>query len=125
MATANIHDPRSIERIYPRDAFASDASGNDRGKVETLKGVRITAAPDETGDFGLEPAALHAGEAPSATFLAPFHRATAQEGATEDPDPQLGYEAFLDEIVEAAKRFGFRADASPGPGDPRLRGLRQ
>ena len=32
---------------------------------------------------------------------------------------------FLDEIIELAQRLGFRADASPGPGDARLRGPRQ
>lgn len=127
MANANIHDRASIERAYPSEAYASDASQNERRKPATLKGVRITAAADQHGNFTIEPAAQHAGEAAggAAVFLAPFHRITAAENAAADPDPRQGYDAFLDEIIEAAQRLGFRAEASPGPGDPRLRGLRQ
>jgi hypothetical protein len=129
MVNANIHDRASIERVYPSEAYASDASQNERRKPATLKGVRITAAADEHGNFTIEPAAQHAGEAAggAAVFLAPFHRVTAAENAAAaaDPDPRQGYDAFLDEIIEAAQRLGSRAEASPGPGDPRLRGLRQ
>lgn len=123
--TANIHDRASIERIYPREAYASDASQNERHKPATLRGVRITEAADKDGNFGVQPAAQHAGEEPQAAFLAPFRRATAAENAARDPDPAQGYEAFLDEIIEAAQRLGFRAEASPGRDDPRLRGPRQ
>jgi hypothetical protein len=125
MPNANIHDRQSIARIYPPSAFAEDAYGNDRAKPQVLKGVRIAAAPDPDGNFVLERAALHAGEAPGATFLAPFHRATATEDAAADPDPEKGYAAFVDEIIENARRCGFRPQSSPGPADPRLRGLRQ
>jgi hypothetical protein len=125
MPTANIHDRASIERIYSCDAYASDASENERRKPAVLKGVRITEAADEAGDFAFERAAHHAGELPGPEFLAPFHRVTAQENAGTEPDPRHGYEAFLDEIIEAAQRQGFRAEASPGPGDARLRGPRQ
>ena len=125
MPIANIHVRASLERVYPCDAYASDASENERRKPAVLKGVRITAAPDDAGDFAFEPAASHAGEVPGAMFLAPFHRVTAQEDAAADPDPRHGYEAFLDEIIEVAQRQGFRAAASPGPGDARLRGPRQ
>jgi hypothetical protein len=86
-----------------------------------LKGVRITEVADQAGDFALERAAQQAGEAPGALFL----RVTTQEDAGAEPDPRQGYEAFLDEIVEAAQRPGFRREASPGPGDVRLRGPRQ
>src|SRR5207249_2206356 len=123
--TANIHDRPSIERVYPREAYASDASQNERRKPAMLRGVRIAAAPDDKGEFAIEPAVQHAGEVPGAVFLAPFHCVTAEENAAADPDPRLGYEAFLDEIIEVAQRLGFRADASPGPGDARLRGPRQ
>lgn len=125
MPTSNIHDRTSIERAYPREAYASDASQNERRKPAMLHGVRIAAAPDDKGEFAIEPAVQHAGEVPGAVFLAPFHRVTAEENAESDPDPRLGYEAFLDEIIEMAERLGFRADASPGPGDARLRGPRQ
>jgi hypothetical protein len=113
MATTNLHDRASIERVYPRDVYASDASENERRQSGVLKGVRITEVADQ------------AGEAPGAVFLAPFHRVTTQEDASAEPDPRQGYEAFLDEIVEAAQRPGFRREASPGPGDVRLRGPRQ
>ena len=62
---------------------------------------------------------------PGRCFLRRFTAVTAEENAAADPDPRLGYEAFLDEIIEMAQRLGFRADASPGPGDARLRGPRQ
>jgi hypothetical protein len=122
---ANIHNRRSIERIYPPDAFARDAAENDRPRIEILKGVRIASAPDRNGNFALEPAAMYAGETPGALFLAPFHRRTAEENAPDDPDPRHGYDAFVAEIIDTARRHGYRAAASPGPDDPRLRGPRQ
>ena len=125
MSQANINDRGSIERIYSADAFARDAAENDRQRIQILKGVRVASAPDGGGYFALEPAAHYAGEAPSAMFLAPFHRRTAKENAGDDPDPQDGYDAFIDEIIDAAQRHGYRAEESPGPGDPRLRGARQ
>ena len=125
MATANIHDPSSIEQIYPPDAYASDASENERRKPAVLKGVRVTSAPDEAGDFTIERATQQVGEVPGAVFLAPFHRATAQEDAAVNPESRDGYEAFVSDIIEAAVRFGYRAEESPGRGDARLRGPRQ
>ena len=125
MPTANIHDRASIERVYPCDAYASDASQNERRKPAVLKGVRITERADEAGEFTMERAAHHAGERPGPEFLAPFHRVTAREDPAAEPDPRHGYEAFLGEIIEAAQRQGYRAETSPGPGDARLRGPRQ
>jgi hypothetical protein len=125
MTNANVHDRRSIEQVYPRDAFARDAAENDRASIETLKGVRIVSAPDEAGDFELDPAAQYAGEIAGAVFLAPFHRRTPSADGGTGSDPHHGYDAFVDEIIEAAWRHGYRAAASPGPGDARLRGERQ
>jgi len=125
MPSANIYDRGSIERVYSCDAYASDASQNERRKPAVLKGVRITEAADEAGNFRLERAANYAGEVPGAIFLAPFHRVTAHEDVAAEPDPRQGYQAFVDEIIEAAQRQGFRAEASPGPRDARLRGPRQ
>jgi hypothetical protein len=122
---ANVNDRRSIERLYPPDAFARDAAENDRPGIAILRGVRIAAAPDADGNFPLEPAARHAGEMPAAPFLAPFRRRAASENAGADPDPRRLYDAFLDDIIAAARRYGYRAEASPGPGDPRLCGPRQ
>ena len=123
--TANIHDRASIERVYSREDYARDASENERRKPGVLKGVQITAAPDENGNFVLSPASQQVGEVSGAVFLAPFHRVAAEEHAAADPDPGHGYEAFLDDIIAAAQRQGYRAETSPGPGDQRLRGLRQ
>jgi hypothetical protein len=125
MAQANIHDRGSVARIYPRDAFARDAAANDRHRIEVLHGVRILSAPDAAGNFALEPSAQYTGEVPGTIFLAPFHRRTAEERAGIDPDPHHGHDAFITEIVEAAQRGGYRAETSPGRGDPRLRGARQ
>ena len=125
MATTNIHDRASIERVYPRDVYASDTSENERRQSAVLKGVRITEVADQAGDFAIERAARQAGEAPGPVFLAPFHRVTTRDDASVEPDLRQGYEAFLDEIVEAAQRPGFRRETSPGPGDVRLRGPRQ
>src|SRR5437899_2032649 len=66
MSTANIHDRGAIERVYSCDAYASDASQNERRKPAVLKGVRITEAADQAGNFAIEPAASHAGEVPGA-----------------------------------------------------------
>jgi hypothetical protein len=123
MPTANTRDRASIERIYSRDDYARDASENERRKPGVLKGVRIAEAADGRGDFAIEPASQQAGEVSGAVFLAPFHRVTAAEDAASDR--RHAYEAFLDEIIEAAQRPGFRGEDSPGPGDRRLRGLRQ
>ena len=64
--------------------------------------MRIASAPDGDGNFVLAPAAQYAGEVPGALFLAPFHRRTAEEHAGNDPDPRHGYDAFIDEIIDAA-----------------------
>jgi len=61
--------------------------------------VRVASAPDADGNFALEPATHHAGEAPSALFLAPFHRRTAKEGAADQSASDAGCDT-------AAARFG-------------------
>ncbi len=121
MASANIADRAGIERIYPAEAFASDAAQNDDLASGLERGVRVLSAPDADGAFGLEQATRQVGEVPSASFLAPRRR----QAAAGDPDPRAGYAEFLDDIVTAAQRFGFEAEDTPGQGDPRIRGLRQ
>ena len=139
MATADINDRSSLEQIYPREAFAADAAGNEKVPQEVLRGVRIRSAPDETGRFEIEPAAQHVGEASQvgqqtgSLFLAPFHQTDelVDRGRYSTPQqnsaaaPAAGYESFLDDIVTAARNFGEDRTASPGPADPRLRGPRQ
>jgi hypothetical protein len=133
MATANIHDRRSLERAYPPEAFASDAAENGRAEAALRKGVRILSAPDAAGDFMVERASQQVGEEAGALFCAPHRREDRLINAERDspattsvrPDPHEGYAEFLAEIVAAAKRSGFRPEESPGPNEPRLRGLRQ
>ena len=122
MAKANIHRRSTLEEVYPPDAFASDAAQNGRVPNTVLSGVRILSAPDAAGDFDFERATQQIGEATSASFLAP-HRRRRRVGPM--PDPRAGYEAFLNDIVAVAQRFGFEPKESPGRDEPRLRGLRQ
>jgi hypothetical protein len=64
-------------------------------------GVRILSAPDAAGDFELERARRHVGEAASPTFLAPHRREDRLISAGRDspatqsaqPDPREGYNA--------------------------------
>jgi hypothetical protein len=133
MPKANIHRRSTLEAVYPPDAFASDAAQNGRVPNTVLSGVRVLSAPDAAGDFELERAAQQVGEAASATFLAPHRREDRTVDAGRDSptavsaerDPQAGYAVFLDDIVAAAQRFGFKPENSPGLDEPRLRGLRQ
>jgi len=114
MSKVNANDRGTLERAYPRDAFASDAARNEAPNAVQY-GVRVGSAPDESGCFELERANRHAGEPETPYFLVP---ALA-------PASGRDYAQFLDDIIAAAKRFGFRVDESPGFGDARLRGLRQ
>jgi hypothetical protein len=68
-------------------------------------------APDESGCFELERAARHVGEPETPYFLAPHN---GQD-----------YDRFLGDVIAAAQRYGFRAEETPGQGDPRIKGLRQ
>jgi hypothetical protein len=116
MPTVNVNDRASLERAYPEDAFANDAAQNELVSNQSLRGVRVESAPDDDGSFALERAARNAGEPATPDFLTPVRRSEK---------PRHGYQSFLDDIVEAAKRHGFRAEESPGLDEPRLHGLRQ
>ncbi|MGH7098150.1 MAG: hypothetical protein ACREE4_10905 [Stellaceae bacterium] len=123
---ANIGARHSIAQIYPPEAFAVDSAQNQKQPANPIaQGVRIVSAPDRSGAF--EPARARqnvgeTGESAGAIILAPFRPLAGDAIAN---DPRAGYEAFLDEIVRAARQFGYRRELSPGPGDARLRGLRQ
>ena len=113
MTRANIHDRTTLERAYPADDFARDAARNET--TDAIRhGVMIGRAPDKDGWFELERAARHVGEAEGRHFLTPAR--TAGDEA---------YTQFLNDVIDAARRFGFRPEESPGRGDPRIRGLRQ
>ncbi|HTZ37474.1 MAG TPA: hypothetical protein VMB84_15690 [Stellaceae bacterium] len=131
MARVNMHDRGSLEAAYPEAAFAADAAQNERAPQALTHGVLIASAPDAEGWFELSRARRHAGEPATPHFLAPARRAEApveqdRHDAAQQvamPRPADGYAQFLDDIVAAAERHGFRADESPSR-DPRLRGLR-
>ena len=133
MPTANIHRRDSIERVYPADAFASDAAQNGQVTNQVVRGVRILSAPNAAGDFDLERGSHHAGEPSSPTFLTPYRREEPLINAGQDnptnqptpPDPRAEYESFLADTVAAARQFGFEPEKSPGRDEPRLQGLRQ
>ena len=125
MAKANIHRRSTLEEVYPPDAFASDAAQNGRVPNTMLSGIRILSAPDAAGDFDFERATRQIGETASASFLAPHRRGEGTLAESAIPDPRAGYEAFLEDIVAVAQRFGFEPEESPGRDEPRLRGLRQ
>jgi hypothetical protein len=125
MAKVNIADRAALERAYPPDAFAEDSARNTDPASGRLHGVRVLSAPDAAGEFAFERGSRAVGEAASAAFVAAYRRdpVLTPTGAASAADS--GYREFLDEIIEAARRFGYRADESPGQGDPRIRGLRQ
>src|SRR5882724_4747541 len=74
MPSANIHRRDTIERIYPPDAFASDAAQNGQVTNQLVHGVRILSAPNAEGDFDFERAIHHVGEPASPIFLTPYRR---------------------------------------------------
>jgi hypothetical protein len=132
MPTANIKRRETIERVYPPDAFASDAAQNSQTTNQVRLGVRILSAPNADGDFELERSSQHVGEAASSTFLAPHRKErgvnSEQPGLQPDiiaPDSRDGYADFISDIVAAAEQFGFEPEKSPGRAEPRLQGLRQ
>jgi len=73
MPKANIHRRQSLERVYPPDAFASDAAEYGLATNQVVCGVGILSAPDAAGDFEFERTGQQVGEAVPPTFLAP-HR---------------------------------------------------
>ena len=132
MATANIKRRETIERVYPPEAFASDAAQNGQTTNQVRLGVRVLSAPNAAGDFELERSNKHAGEAASPTFLAPHREergvSSEQPGLQPDiapSDPPDSYTDFLTDIVAAAEQFGFEPEESPGSNEPRLQGSRQ
>jgi hypothetical protein len=126
MVKVKINDRAALERAYPPDQFAADSAENSATANEAVAGVRVLSAPDSNGEFSLERGRRQVGEAASAVFLVPYRPGgNAGEPEAASGDQQAGYHAFLDDIVAAARRFGFRPEASPGQGDPRIRGLRQ
>jgi hypothetical protein len=135
MDTANVNDPKSLEAIYPRDAFEREARLNAQDKTTVHHGLKILSAPDENGNFSLTRANQHVGETQAAShslFLCPLLPASEQDefiqsegygGPVERRDPPQDrgdpYRSFLEEVIRAAKS----ADFPPTDGAERLKGF--
>ena len=63
MPKANIHRRQSLERVYPPDAFASDAAEYGLATNQVVCGAGILSAPDAAGDFEFERTGQQVGEA--------------------------------------------------------------
>jgi len=133
MPTANIQHRKTLEEVYPPDAFASDAAFNGQVTNEIILGVRILSAPNAEGDFIFERSRQHVAEVAIPRFLVPHRREEILTNTEENslaigaarPRLPAGYAEFLDDIVAAAQQFGFDPEKSPGRDEPRLQGLRQ
>ena len=140
MSHANVNDPESVERAYPREAFDEDVGANSRAKAEVMHGVRIASEPAEDGSFELIRAARQVGEMDSESdtvFLFPvlveeldaMRRTASGYGEAEAGPDALArlerggaeYRAFISRIVEAARAASFKP--AIGRGEERLRGF--
>ncbi len=139
MSSANVNDRASIERLYPRKAFEEDAARNALPKADVLHGVRIASEVAEGGEFTLQRTSRQVGEndpLSDTLFLAPFpteaqgvlRQTPAYGGAEETPDAlaeagtkRPDYDAFVERIVETARRAAFKDPI--GRHEPRLRGF--
>ena len=137
MHTANIHDPLSIESVYPRSAFDSDARLNARDKEAVAHGVMILSMPDSDGNFSLMRSKRHVGEPDKTThsiFLSPslesseygaFVQSDTNYGGPMEPveaPQELGdpYRSFVETLMQTARD----ADFPPAPSADRLTGFR-
>ncbi|OYD85145.1 hypothetical protein [Azospirillum brasilense] len=137
MQTANIHDPSSIERIYPRSAFDNDARQNARDKEAVEHGVMVLSKPDADGNFSLMRSQRHVGEPDATThsiFLSPTldnsvygaltPSDTGYDGPVEPADaPEPAgdpYRSFVESLIEVARN----ADFPPPPPAESLKGFR-
>jgi hypothetical protein len=135
MADSSIHDRGSIEGIYPRELFASDANANMRAETSVLRGVMVRSALNSGGRFELTRAQRHIGEAQSGeggVFVCPFAQQTGHNddypvrAAPSTAKPAASgdaYAAFIDDMISAARRA--EPTHASGDSDARIRGARQ
>jgi hypothetical protein len=126
MASVNVSQRDTIERAYPREAFAQDAARNAQTTNEVVSGVRVLLAPNERASSSSN------GQAGTSARRRRRHFSPRSADANYRPTtpyrqhrPPPGGRRLCGEIVIAAREFGYDAAASPGRGDPRIRGLRQ
>lgn len=138
---ANIFRRETIEAIYPRDVFESDAGLNSTADAVILHGVFIGSAPDEQGQFRIARATRRVGEAlhePGSLFLPPYmgkaYGAFSLQGGSKgavienrdimEPHPEE-YAAFIDELIRAARTLcAPTAQSDADTSGDRFRGLR-
>jgi hypothetical protein len=137
MAFANLNDRATVEAIYPREAFESDAAQNSRGKAAVLHGLLIASEVAESGAFELKRAKRHAGENDplgDTRFVAPFLReadgameqisaygAERPRGVKTAEGRRGDYDSFIDRVLAAAARAEFKDPI--GRHEERLRGF--
>ena len=137
MSRANVNDRKTVEAVYPREAFEEDAGRNSRDKGEIVFGVRIDSGPDAQGGFSLARAGRHVGElkgSPEAVFIPANqpHLSASSESRLEPGAPdgpvdaqtvrQQEYDAFVERILDAARTANIPEPM--GYEDARLKGFR-
>lgn len=121
MTMANIGDRQSIELIYPRAVWETEAGMNSERNGETLCGLLIESQPDDKGDFRIRRAARNVGEDHTnghVVFLCPYMGRTydtftprsAHGAVTEKHDPfgalndaARQYDDFIDGVIRTAR----------------------
>jgi hypothetical protein len=118
MRSANVNDRSTIEAIYPREAFESDAAQNSRDKAAILHGVLIASEVSESGAFALlRDIDARMEQAPA------YGAAEEKPGGLEEMERQgADYDSFIDRIIAAATRAEFKEPI--GRHEERLRGFR-
>lgn len=124
MQVANVNDAGSVEKLYSKADFETDARLNAQDKAVVHHGLKILTAPDANGDFTLIRANQHVGEehAPvHSVFVSPFLEASEygrfiQDGtdyggpvepASPPRDPADPYRSFIEDVLLAARSTHF------------------
>jgi len=118
MAIANIGDRQSIERIYPREVWETEAGMNSEGGEQKLCGLLIESNPDGDGSFQIRRAARDKAENEADSyviFLCPYmgrafdiFTSTGVYGAVVEKhdaleDDSYEYADFIDGVIAAAR----------------------
>jgi hypothetical protein len=127
MPEANVHDRRTVERIYPPDSFDHDSRMNAVVKTEILHGIRITSPPDANGNFSLTRTSHHVAEQDpegDAVFVFSYHYQSddtlmqgpdyggpeEKSGASRgSEDGSAAYDVFISRVIKAARSADFKS----------------
>lgn len=123
MTTVNVNNRASIEALYPRDVWESDAGTNSQTRKGKLRGLLIVSPPSADGNFHLRRALRSVADCqsdPHVAFVCPYmgraydiftpaagvHGAVLEKrDALEDHSDE--YQAFIDGIISAARQVQF------------------